>query len=898
MVDIAREPAWLAVGGEMAGRIRSKDRSTSPLGSPATWTPHLGAAAGMCLSSLLPIFLWLGPELCLIYNDASIPLLGAAKHPAALGAPGLAAWQEIFPSIRLVHAGATAGKFVPVEEMQLFIERRRPREEIYLTLSHIPIVSAEHAVDGVFCVCTETTELVVNSRRLLTLRDLAKRSSQQQTVRSACRALSRILRANPIDLPFAAIYLFDEPNTRAELAAFHSADGAIPFPKSQPLDRRESSTAWPLAEVYESRANVQVRELPRIVGPLRSGPWPDDVETALLLPLCAPTDTVPTGAVIAGVNARRVLDSSYRAFLDLCARHIAAVIAEARSRETREREAVGMFRLRAAEHRERNAKTKLRAAVELLGIGLYAWDPRTNEIEWDDTVRAIWGLPAGSTVDYGVWRAGIHPEDLQRVDANMRRATDPSQGVYDVEYRVVGRDGIERWVATRGRMHFERGEPVSFAGVAIDITDRKRVEHELESRVEARTRELVEINGRLRTQIEQREAIEATLRRLQRLDAIGRTTSGVAHDFNNLLGIVLTNTVLLERSVQEPRERKALALIRAAAERGAKLTSQLLAIYRGQPVKREAVDLNREILGMRDLLAATLGSATRLNVNLAPVLSTTWVDPTQLELIILNLAINARDAMTGGGALGIATRDLTVRDEPMRPADPPPGDYVCFAVTDTGAGIPDDVLPHVFDPFFTTKASGKGSGLGLSQVLGFAKECGGGVRIDTRLREGTTVTVFLPRVGLAERAQNMPSAQATRGGQAKRMLKPTKDPTRILVVDDDTLVLQSTVTMLEFLGYSVEAAASGARALDLVGADRRIGLVLADFAMPGMNGAQLSDALRAMRPGLPVVLLTGNADIDRLRDFDEARVLQKPYSESDLVAKISAALSDRSGAAV
>ena len=842
----------------------------------------------MCLSSLLPILLWLGPELCLIYNDASIPLLGAAKHPAALGAPGRDGWREIIPSIRLVLAGAAAGKFVPVEEVQLFIERHRPREEIYLTLSHIPIFSAEHAVDGVFCVCAETTEQVVNARRLLTLRDLAKRSPQQQTVRSACRALSRILRANPIDLPFAAIYLFDERNTRAELAAFHAADDAVPFPESQSLDRHESSTAWPLAEVYESRAKVQVRELPQTVGPLRSGPWQDDVETALIFPLCTPTEAAPAGALIAGVNARRVLDSSYRTFLELCARHIGAAIAEVSGRE--KREAAGALLTRAPEQRERNTEAKLRAAVELLGLGLYAWDPRTNQIEWDDTVRAMWGLPAGAAVDYGVWRAGIHAEDLQRVDASLRRATDPSHGVYDIEYRVLGRDGIERWVATRGLMHFENGEPVSFAGVAVDITDRKRIEHELEARVEARTRELVESNGRLCAQIEQREAIEATLNRLQRLDAIGRTTSGVAHDFNNLLGIVLTNTVLLERSVWEPRERKALALIRAAADRGAKLTSQLLAIYRGQPVKRQAVDLNSEILGMRDLLAATVGSTIRLSVNLAPALSETRVDPTQLDLIILNLAINGRDAMTGGGELGIATRDVTVSARPTRPADPLPGDYVCLVVTDTGAGIPDDALPHVFEPFFTTKGLGKGSGLGLSQVLGFAKECGGGVRIETRLREGTTVTIFLPRVDVAEHAQSTPRTHAT-GAQDMLRLKPTKDTARVLVVDDDAIVLQSTVAMLELLGYSVAAAGSGARALDLVGADRGIGVVLADFAMPGMNGAQLSDAVRAIRPGLPVVLLTGNADIDRLGDFDEARVLQKPYSEGDLVAKISAALS-------
>ena len=884
MADMSQEPAWLAAGGEMAGRIRSQDWSKSSLGPLGTWPEHIRTAVRICLGSLQPVLLWIGPELSLVYNDACILLLGTAKHPAALGASGRDVWREIWPSIGPMHAAAAAGKVASVEDMQIFVERHRPREEVYLTLSPSPIFSAEHAIDGVFCVCTETTEQVISGRRLLTLRDLAKRCSQPQTVKGVCRAAARIMRANPIDLPFAAIYLFDESEGRAErVAAFHAPGDADPFPEYQSLDPHESLGPWPFAALYERRAKVQVHELPQNAGSLQSGPWPDAVDTAMAFPLWAHGQTDPAGALIAGVNARRVLDASYGTFLELCAQHIGAAIAEARARELLARQPASRITPRGSEQRERNTEARLQAAVDLVRLGLYAWDPQTNELEWDDTVRAMWGLEAGAPVDYGIWRGGIHADDKVRVDESIRRAVDPqTNGVYDVDYRVVGRDGIERWVATRGITHFENGKPITFSGVAIDITERKRVESELERRVEARTAELVVLNRQLRAQIEQRAAIETTLQQLQRLDAIGQITSGVAHDFNNLLGVVLTNVVLMEHKSQRPEERRALAVIREAAERGAKLTSQLLAFPRGQPLEPQAVDLNTKILALNDLLVVTLGDAAHLTIKLAPQLWSTWVDPTQLELIILNLTINGRDAMKRGGELAIETHNAVIASPPTRPADPSPGRYVCLAVTDTGDGIPDDVLPHVFEPFFTTKGSGKGSGLGLAQVHSFAKKSGGGVRIDTRLGEGTSVSVFLP---CAESVASRHHVPLTHTGR-----RSTQAEACVLVVDDDAIVLKSTVTMLKLLGYTVASAESGARALDVIVADQRIGVVLADFAMPGMNGAELSEAIRAIRPRLPVVLLTGNADLDGLRHFSESRILQKPYSEGDLVAKISAAL--------
>jgi PAS domain S-box-containing protein len=538
-----------------------------------------------------------------------------------------------------------------------------------------------------------------------------------------------------------------------------------------------------------------------------------------------------------------------------------------------------------AEQELRESEARLQAAVDLLNLGRYAWNPQTNELQWDDTLRAMWGLPTGSPIDYDLWRACVHPDDLARVDAAIQRCTDPrGDGVYDIEYRVIGKtDGVERWIATRGRTNFENGAPVSFYGVALEVTNRKRIEEMLERRVEVRTRELEEANRQLRSQIEQREFAEAEIQQLQRLDAIGQITSGVAHDFNNLLSVVLANARLLSRNLRDPGDQEGVELIRTSAERGVNLTTQLLAFSRRQRLEPQEVDLNSRIVGMRDLLSATLGGTIQLWTTLAEDLWPALVDPTQIESVILNLALNARDAMRSGGVLTLETFNTVIDDGPIRPEGLAPGEYVGLVVKDTGIGIPADVLPHVFEPFFTTKEPGKGSGLGLSQVFGFAKQSGGGVQVETRLGGGTSVKVFLPRadVVLSEREREPVDAQQD---------PHTKMTVRVLVVDDDKAVLRTTVRMLDALGYAAVPAAFGGEALRLIASGLEIDLVLADFAMPGMTGVDLAETIRATRPDLPVILVTGHGNREALKDFGEARILQKPYAEAELKEKIASAL--------
>ena len=251
----------------------------------------------------------------------------------------------------------------------------------------------------------------------------------------------------------------------------------------------------------------------------------------------------------------------------------------------------------------------------------------------------------------------------------------------------------------------------------------------LERRVEERTAELESANRQLAGQIAERERVEGVLRQAQRLEAVGQLTSGVAHDFNNLLMVILGNIRQMQKTLADPVTQRRLLMMAQAAERGAQLTAQMLAFSRRQRLEPRAVELNDTVVGMRDLLQATMGGSIRIETRLQPDLWPAMIDPTQIELVILNLAINARDAMDVGGTLSVETANVTL-DAPVRPEEPSAGEYVMVAVTDTGSGMSPDVLAKVFEPFFTTKEVGKGSGLGLSQVFGLAKQSGGGVRID------------------------------------------------------------------------------------------------------------------------------------------------------------------------
>ena len=472
-----------------------------------------------------------------------------------------------------------------------------------------------------------------------------------------------------------------------------------------------------------------------------------------------------------------------------------------------------------------------------------------------------------------------HPEDVERTATELRKlaAGLPTRGF---ESRMRHKDGSYRWIAWTAALD----EDGRIYAVARDVTAEK-----------ARAEEVAAVNRQLVAQIEERERVEETLRRMQRLEAVGQLTSGVAHDFNNLLTVVLGNTAFVKRGLLaaglDGKLLERLDHVRTAAERGATLTAQLLAFSRRQRLEARPVDLNATVANMQDLLRTSVGSRVRVTTALDPSLRRALVDPTQIELVLLNLAINARDAMEGGGSLSIETANVRL-GEPRRPEEPPAGEYVMVAVADTGSGMPPEVAAKAFEPFFTTKPVGKGSGLGLAQVYGFAKQSGGGVSIDSAPGRGTSVKVYLPSAPAAAARGDEGAAgpgDDARSGAAGR-------PACILLVDDDNAVREVTASTLRDLGHTVMEANGGPPALDILNRpSQRVDLLVVDFAMPGMNGVEVARAARTARPGLPVLFITGYADLSALAGTGEDRIVQKPFREGELERKVARCLAEGRG---
>jgi len=404
---------------------------------------------------------------------------------------------------------------------------------------------------------------------------------------------------------------------------------------------------------------------------------------------------------------------------------------------------------------------------------------------------------------------------------------------------------------------------------------------ELERRVQERTAELARANTELEQRVEQRtrerEDALAQVHEMQKMESLGQLTGGVAHDFNNLLMVILGNLQLLRKRVpDEPRFGRLIDGAIKGAERGATLTKRMLAFARRQELKPETVEVMRLIGGMEEMLRRTLGTTIQINIELQSDLPAIRVDPNQLELALLNLTLNARDAMPLGGRLEIAARRMPDSSGPQGLLS---GDYVCLAVADSGTGMDDATVKRATEPFFTTKGAGKGTGLGLSMVHGLAAQSGGAMRIFSNVGTGTSVELWLPT---AERATVEPvGPMAVRTGSGLCY--------RILVVDDDPLIGSATTAMLEDLGHAVIETTSGNRALEILRSGPMVDLVITDQAMPGMTGTQLSRQIRRNWPDLPIILATGYADLPNGEDPGLPR-LSKPYQQEELSAMIAQVL--------
>ena len=404
----------------------------------------------------------------------------------------------------------------------------------------------------------------------------------------------------------------------------------------------------------------------------------------------------------------------------------------------------------------------------------------------------------------------------------------------------------------------------------------------LEDAVRERTQELWEANQALKAEAEERQAAEAQLRQVQKMEAVGQLTGGIAHDFNNMLAVVVGGVDLARRRLNGPK-REVLNHLNNAMEgatRAAALTRRLLSFARSEPLLPERVESSRLVSGMSDLLDRTLGERVTVHTDLDDEAWAIYVDPHQLENAIVNLAVNARDAMDGTGQLRIATRNVTLAANEV--GDIRPGEYLRISVTDTGCGMTPEVIERAFEPFFTTKPVGKGTGLGLSQIFGFAHQSGGEVGIESQVGKGTTVSIYLPRTHVVESTVRLHPA-------AQRQAEVHVAGARILLVEDDPRVRSSTVEALEDLDYEPIACSSGAEAIELFNG-QTFDLVISDVIMPEMTGPELIKHLKGLREDFAVLFVTGYVGEGETEDLRGYELLRKPFTVGALAAAVGTAL--------
>ncbi len=533
----------------------------------------------------------------------------------------------------------------------------------------------------------------------------------------------------------------------------------------------------------------------------------------------------------------------------------------------------------------RESEARLRTALTAGQLGQWELDLPPTYFTASPATRAVLGHTASGTLSYADFETCLHRDDRGCIRDAIQLSIETHADVA-IEFRCIWADNTVHWVDFRARHVFDEERKIArLVGVSSDITARKtaeanlqRMNETLEAKVSERTAQLERAHKTVLDEIRQREHAEEVLRQVQKMEMIGQLTGGVAHDFNNLLMAVMANLELLREQV---RDEKLVRLADGAlqgARRGASLTQRLLAFARQQDLRIEAIHLSRLIRGMTDLLERSVGASIELELALPDELPLTLADANQTELALLNLVVNARDAMPDGGTISIAVEAVHATGY----VDLADGDYIRVSVADTGYGMNAVTLSKAMEPFFTTKGFGKGTGLGLSMVHGLALQLNGALRLESVVGRGTRAELWLPVAPEAAEAPTPVEATCEERAVVARGVT-------ILLVDDDALISDSTAYLLEDLGHEVIEADSGANALEVLRSGKKVDLLFTDYSMPKMTGMQLAQAARELRPDLPIVMATGYAELPAASTMDIVR-LRKPYQQHQLVAEIAKAL--------
>jgi hypothetical protein len=810
---------FLANGGEMGALMRAHDWSSSALGSPEDWPQSLRTSLRILLNTNHPMFIWWGPDLIQFYNDAYRRTMGPERHPSALGQRGRECWEEIWdiigPQIDQVMSGGGSTWY---ENQLIPVTRHGRREDVYWTYGFSPI-DQDDRIGGVLVVCRDVT------RDTLAAISLREREAELARVQ-------QIGRIGGLEVDLRSGFR----NRRSpEYLLVHGLPPEAANETHEEWVRRihpddREATERQFVEAVEDGSRDYIARY-RIIRP-------SDGETRWIS-VRAVIERDEAGLPVRLVGAHIDVTEQVQAEQRLqaseeAARQLAAQLAQLNTtleqrvqEKTRERDRIW------------NVSQDLLLVADRVGI----W--RTVNPAWTKTLGWSEAELLNKTSE---WLA--HPADGGITRTQLSRLSS-GVGTVRFESRIRHKDGSYRWLSWTG----VSDDDANYA-VARDITADKAAAERL-------------------------KLAEEALRQSQKMEAVGQLTGGIAHDFNNLLTGIVGSLDLMRTRLEQGRTESLGRYISAAmisANRAAALTHRLLAFARRQPLVPKAVDANQLVASLEDLLRRTIGEAIELEIAAAADLWPTLCDPNQLESALLNLAINARDAMPDGGRLTITTKNAS-----FDAADMPalvPGDYVCVSVSDTGVGMSDDVAARAFDPFFTTKPLGQGTGLGLSMIYGFAQQSHGHALIDSRLSAGTSVTLYLPR-------EHGHVAELPDSSKPKRSESGSGET--VLVVEDEAVVRAVVVEMLRDQGYQVLEAIDGPAGLAILQSDQPIDLLLSDIGLPGLNGRQLADQAKVGRPALKVLLMTGYAESAAMTDgiLDAGmELITKPFDHGDLLARV------------
>ena len=539
------------------------------------------------------------------------------------------------------------------------------------------------------------------------------------------------------------------------------------------------------------------------------------------------------------------------------------------------------------------SEERLKLALEATHIGIWEWNILTDQVMWSQSLEILFGIePETFAGTYAAMLEPVHPDDLDSVTQTIARSL-AQRSSYQIEYRIQHPDASIRWVACQGQVFDdETGKPVRMIGATRDISDRKQTESvlrkakdELERKVAERTAELVNVNRQLQLELEERQRTEQKLLRIQRLESLGILASGIAHDLNNILTPILMSVQLIEmqRHLDFERCRQPLKIIEDSARRGAAVVKQVLLFARGVEGERTLLQLRQIIGEIQQVVQATFPKSITVQTQIASTLWTVYGDTTQLHQVLMNLCVNARDAMPNGGTLSICAENLFIDEHYARMnLEAQVGPYAVMTIADTGVGIPPEVMERIFEPFFTTKSVGSGTGLGLSTVIGIVKSHGGFVNVCSEVEQGTEFKVYLPAVSGTETVADPDTELPIGHGEL------------VLVVDDELAIREIARTALETYSYKVLTAGDGIEAIALYAQHKyEISVVLMDMMMPAMDGATAIAVLQKMNPQISIIALSGLASNQKVAEAAGPGIkafLSKPYTAKELLYTINGVL--------